>query len=145
MRQQRHYYSIHARPYLADKEFRYLRILIVKTVIDQRFCQKWLLTPTLYSWHRTRFSTYTTSCDIADACVFGKQSCLSIVCHQWSKSMVILIIECTDVVCRVPYIVLSHRLSILYLRTCVGLGYGMLPHYFLGPVSLDFLRFTHRS
>ena len=37
MRQQRHYYSIHAGPHLTAKEFRYLRILIVKTVIDQRF------------------------------------------------------------------------------------------------------------
>ena len=37
MRQQRHCYSIHAGPHLTAKEFRYLRILIVKTVIDQRF------------------------------------------------------------------------------------------------------------
>ncbi len=49
-------------------------------------------------------------------------------------SMVILIIECTDAVCRVPYTVLSHRLSILYPRTCVGLGYGNKSHYFPGPV-----------
>ena len=27
-------------------------------------------------------------------------------------------------ICRVPLQVLSLRLSILYLRTCVGLGYG---------------------
>jgi len=37
---------------------------------------------------------------------------------------IVLIIECTDAICRVPYTVLSLRLSILYLRTCVGLGYG---------------------
>jgi hypothetical protein len=37
MRQQKHCYSIHAGPHLMAKEFRYLRILIVKTVIDQRF------------------------------------------------------------------------------------------------------------
>lgn len=58
--------------------------------------------------------------------------------------MVILIIECTDVVCRVPYIVLSLRLSILYLRTCVGLGYGIYRIIFLTQ-DLDFLRFTHLS
>jgi len=58
--------------------------------------------------------------------------------------MVILIIECTDVVCRVPYIVLSHRLSILYLRTCVGLGYGKNSYYFLGPVNTG-LSITHSS
>jgi len=48
--------------------------------------------------------------------------------------MVILLIECTDAVCRVPYIVLSHRLSILYPRTCVGLGYGNQSHSFPDPV-----------
>lgn len=53
--------------------------------------------------------------------------------------MVILLIECTDAFCRVPYIVLSHRLSILYPRTCVGLGYGDIRkqmfslHYFPDP------------
>jgi hypothetical protein len=62
--------------------------------------------------------------------------------------MVILIIKCTDVVCRVPYIVLSHRLSILYLRTCVGLGYGNKKKFFssivfLAQLNLDFLLFTH--
>jgi hypothetical protein len=62
---------------------------------------------------------------IADACVLGKQSCLPIVCHLYIFLIkVILIIERTDEVCRVPYPVLSLRLSILYLRTCVGLGYG---------------------
>jgi hypothetical protein len=73
--------------------------------------------------------------------------------------MVILIIKCTDVICRVPYIVLSHRLSILYLRTCVGLGYGKRKKWrekskifpvifffsiiFLAQLILDFLLFTH--
>jgi len=52
--------------------------------------------------------------------------------------MVILLIECTDVVCRVPYIALSHRLSILYPRTCVGLGYGNQSHYFPDPVITGF-------
>jgi len=79
------------------------------------------------------------------------------MCHHFRVTkMVILIIECTDVVCRVPYIVLSHRLSILYLRTCVGLGYGKkiltaAPTncsgaaciIFLAQLILDFLQFTH--
>jgi hypothetical protein len=63
--------------------------------------------------------------------------------------MVILIIKCTDVVCRVPYIVLSHRLSILYLRTCVGLGYGnkkknFFQYCFLGPIKFG-LSTVHSS
>jgi hypothetical protein len=64
------------------KEFRYLRILIVKTVIDQRFCQI-----------RDSHQHYTHGIgqdsapiqhyfNIADACVFGKQLCLSILCHH---------------------------------------------------------------
>jgi len=35
-----------------------------------------------------------------------------------------LLIKCKEAFCRVPYAVLSQRLSILYLNTCVGLGYG---------------------
>lgn len=61
------------------KEFRYLRILIVKTAIHQRFV------PYVYS------NTYTHGigqdsapiqyCHIADACVLGKQLWLPILCH----------------------------------------------------------------
>jgi len=43
MRQQSHHYSIDAGPHLTAKEFRYLRILIVKTAIHQRFIKIRLL------------------------------------------------------------------------------------------------------
>jgi len=45
-------------------------------------------------------------------------------------------------VCRVPSHTLALRLSILYLRTCVGLGYGKTHlHYFPVPIgsSVDIL------
>jgi len=38
-------------------------------------------------------------------------------------------------ICRVPLQVLSLRLSILYLRTCVGLGYGRKCILFLIPIK----------
>jgi hypothetical protein len=58
--------------------------------------------------------------------------------------LVVLIIECTHAICRVPYLVLSLRLSILYLRTCVGLGYGNKCIVFLNQYKLAFLHITHQ-
>ena len=49
------------------------------------------------------------------------------MCHHYEIIiMVILLVKLTDVFCLVPYTVVSHRLSILYPRTCVGLGYGII-------------------
>lgn len=47
-----------------------------------------------------------------------------------------LIAKLMRTTCRVPLQALSLRLSILYQRTCVGLGYGSSPHSFPGLLFL---------
>lgn len=53
--------------------------------------------------------------------------------------MAILIVKLTDTICRVPSQALSLRLSILYLRTCVGLRYGYSYILLLDRKSMVFL------
>jgi len=50
--------------------------------------------------------------------------------------MVVLIFDCPDAVCRVHCDVVTLHLIILYLRTCVGLGYGNEQIHFLNQCIL---------
>jgi len=61
---------------------------------------------------------------IAVIYVFSKQSGPPILCHRFFT--VPLIVKLMRRTCRVPLQLLALRLSILYLRTCVGLGYGSI-------------------
>lgn len=55
------------------KEFRYLRILKVRTAVYEGF--PWEpRPPQITTSHLARVSSYTSSCDFAEACVFSKQS-----------------------------------------------------------------------
>jgi hypothetical protein len=55
------------------KEFRYLRILKVRTAVYEGFTQG-PKPPCIPTSHLARVSSYTSSCDFAEACVFSKQS-----------------------------------------------------------------------
>jgi hypothetical protein len=66
-------YAIHARRNLPDKEFRYLRTVIVTAGVHPRFGSRREPLPLTFG-HWPGISPYTSACALAGTCVFGKQS-----------------------------------------------------------------------
>ena len=64
-------YTIRAGRNLPDKEFRYLRTVIVTAAVSFR--------------HRAGVRPYSSSCDLAKPCVFGKQSPGPILCASLTR------------------------------------------------------------
>ncbi len=73
-------YSIRAGRNLPDKEFRYLRTIIVIAAVHQGFGSPRLKGVPLTVWHRAGVSPHTSPCGLAETCVFGKQSVEPIRC-----------------------------------------------------------------
>ena len=73
LRQSSHRYAIRAGRNSPDKEFRYLRTIIVIAGVHPRFSSE-LAPLTLTFGHWPGVSPYTSSYDLAETCVFGKQS-----------------------------------------------------------------------
>ena len=67
-------YSIRAGRNLPDKEFRYLRTVIVTAAIDRGFGSGRLKALPLTFRHRAGVTPYTAPYGLAGSCVFGKQS-----------------------------------------------------------------------
>ena len=73
-RQRSSRYSLRAGRNLPDKEFRYLRTVIVTAAVHRGF-PSWLRTPLRFTFrHWAGVSPYTSACALAETCVFGKQS-----------------------------------------------------------------------
>ena len=72
-RQCSNHYAFRAGRNLPDKEFRYLRTVIVTAAVYWGFGSKLALFPLTFQ-HRAGVSHYTSSCDFAMTCVFAKQS-----------------------------------------------------------------------
>src|SRR5947209_9226180 len=73
-------YSFRAGRNLPDKEFRYLRTVIVTAAVHRGF-PSWLRSPlrlTLRHW--AGVSPYTSACAFAESCVFAKQSLEPVSC-----------------------------------------------------------------
>ena len=72
MRQCPDRYTIRAGRNLPDKEFRYLRTVIVTAAVYWVFIAE--LAPLLLTFqHRAGVTPYTSSYDLAESCVFDKQ------------------------------------------------------------------------
>ena len=71
-RQRRHHYSIRAGRNLPDKEFRYLRTVIVTAAVYRGFDQE-LAPHQLTFRHRAGVTPYTSTFVFAECCVFDKQ------------------------------------------------------------------------
>ena len=134
MRQRGSRYAIRAGRNLPDKEFRYLRTVIVTAAVYRGFNSR--LAPLLLTFrHRAGVRPYTSSCDFAEPCVFSKQSPPPGLCpppmlaHQRGLLLANLrryfaeFLKCGSL----------KRLGILYQSTCVGLGYGLMEGYFQEP------------
>ena len=129
-------YAIRAGRNLPDKEFRYLRTVIVTAAVYWGFNSE--LSPLLLTFqHRAGVSPYTSSCDFAETCVFSKQSPPPGLCPR-------------PLLAQKPGLLLANlrryfaeflkrgslkRLGILYQSTCVGFGYGLMEGYFQGPIG----------
>jgi hypothetical protein len=71
-RQYPYHYSIRAGQNLPDKEFRYLRTVIVTAAVHWGFSSSREALPLTFQ-HRAGVSPYTSTFVLAETCVFGKQ------------------------------------------------------------------------
>ena len=93
-------YAIRAGRNLPDKEFRYLRTVIVTAAVYLGFNSELSLLLLTFR-HRAGVRPYTSSCDFAEPCVFSKQSPPPGLCPPTSKPG-LPSRELTGVFCRVP-------------------------------------------
>ncbi len=105
-RQRPNRYTIRAGRNLPDKEFRYLRTVIVTAAVYWGF-GRWLSTlrqslASLTFQHRAGVSPYTSFYNLAETCVFDKQSLGPIICNPCFNSRGPLYPEVTEAFCRVP-------------------------------------------
>ena len=123
MRQCPDRYTIRAGQNLPDKEFRYLRTVIVTAAVYRGFNSA-LARLLLTFRHRAGVSPYTSSYDLAETCVFVKQSPGPILCGSVSRAPLIpkLRGQFAEFLNN-PYPV---GLRVFLLPTCVGLRYGRL-------------------
>src|SRR5687768_16147172 len=89
LRQRSTHYTFRAGRNLPDKEFRYLRTVIVTAAVHRSFDSR--LAPLLLTFrHWAGVGPYTSPFGFAETCVFVKQSPGPISCHlpaaSWSKS-----------------------------------------------------------
>ena len=80
MRQRGDRYTIRAGRNLPDKEFRYLRTVIVTAAVYRGFGSMLAHLPLTFR-HRAGVRPYTSSLDFAEPCVFTKQSLSPGLCH----------------------------------------------------------------
>src|SRR5713226_6145575 len=80
LRQRSSRYSIRAGRNLPDKEFRYLRTVIVTAAVYWGFGSALLKHLPFTVQHWAGVSPYTAPCGFAETCVFGKQSLEPIRC-----------------------------------------------------------------
>ena len=135
-------YTIRAGRYLCDREFRYLGTVRVTAAVYRGFHSKLitLLLPTFQ--HRAGVRLYTSCYHLAESCVFNKQSLPPGMCRFPNPK----------IGGRAPLLpklrghfaeFLRHgslkRPSILYLFTCVGLGYGQFTGRIALPIRSFFL------
>ena len=121
MRQCPDHYTIRAGRNLPDKEFRYLRTVIVTAAVHWGFNSELsLLLLTFQHW--AGVSPYTSSFDLAETCVFDKQ--LPGPFHCGSVSRAPLIPKLRGQFAEFLNNSSPVGLRILFLPTCVGLRYG---------------------
>ena len=80
-RQCGHRYAIRAGRNLPDKEFRYLRTVIVTAAVYRGFNSELALLLLTFR-HRAGVRPYTSHCCFAEPCVFAKQSLPPGLCHS---------------------------------------------------------------
>ena len=123
LRQCPNHYAFHAGQNLPDKEFRYLRTVIVTAAVHWGF-DSMLAHLLLTFQHRAGVSSYTSSFDLAQTCVFGKQLLGPILCGSISGAP--LLPKLRGQFAEFLNNPSPVGLRILSSSTCVGLRYGRL-------------------
>ena len=127
-------YAIRAGRNLPDKEFRYLRTVIVTAAVYWGFNS--VLAHLLLTFqHRAGVRPYTSSCDFAEPCVFSKQSPPPGLCPppRLASKRGLLLANLRRYFAEFLKCGSLKRLGILYQSTCVGLGYDLMEGYFQEP------------
>ena len=134
MRQCPDHYTFRAGRNLPDKEFRYLRTVIVTAAVYWGFNSELALLLLTFQ-HRAGVSPYTSSFDLAETCVFAKQLPGPILCGSVSRAP--LIPKLRGQFAEFLNYPSPVGLRIFFLSTCVGLRYGRLKYTisFSRPVS----------
>ena len=115
-------YTFRAGQNLPDKEFRYLRTVIVTAAVYRGFNS--MLSHLLLTFrHRAGVSPYTSSFDLAETCVFAKQSPGPILCGSVPRAP--LLPKLRGQLAEFLNNPSPVGLRILFLPTCVGLRYGL--------------------
>ena len=83
LRQYPYHYAIRAGQNLPDKEFRYLRTVIVTAAVHWGFSSSREALPLTFQ-HRAGVSPYTSAFALAETCVFAKQLLGPILCDLLS-------------------------------------------------------------
>ena len=122
-RQRPNHYAFRAGQNLPDKEFRYLRTVIVTAAVHWGF-NSMLAHLLLTFQHRAGVSSYTSSFDLAQTCVFGKQLLGPILCGSISGAP--LLPKLRGQFAEFLNNPSPVGLRIFFLPTCVGLRYGHL-------------------
>ena len=122
-RQCPNHYAFRAGRNLPDKEFRYLRTVIVTAAVYWGFGSVLAHIPLTFQ-HRAGVSPYTSSFDLAQTCVFAKQLLGPILCGQ--ASLAPLLPKLRGHFAEFLGNASSVGLRILSSSTCVGLRYGRI-------------------
>ena len=124
LRQYSNRYTFRAGQNLPDKEFRYLRTVIVTAAVYRGLNSKLRFRlPLLLTFrHRAGVSTYTSPFGLAETCVFAKQSLEPLLCDQ--LSLVPLIPKLRGHFAEFLNNTSPVGLWIFSSSTCVGLRYG---------------------
>jgi hypothetical protein len=120
-RQYPNHYAFRAGRNLPDKEFRYLRTVIVTADIHGGFGPK-LSPQTLTFPHWSQVTPYTSTCVFAESCVFAKQSVGLFHCGR-TRSPAPFLPRIQGNFAEFLEEVSLTRLRILIPDTCVGLRY----------------------
>ena len=131
-RQCGHRYAIRAGRNLPDKEFRYLRTVIVTAAVYRGFDQE-LAPHHLTFRHRAGVTPYTSTFVLAECCVFNKQSQPPIHCDPFMlcaqahhNRRVYLLPKLRYQFAEFLLLSSLKRLGIFIPSTCVGLRYGLV-------------------
>ena len=125
LRQCPNHYAFRAGQNLPDKEFRYLRTVIVTAAVYWGF-DSGLSLLLLTFQHRAGVTPYTSSFDLAESCVFAKQLPGPILCGSVSRAP--LLPKLRGQLAEFLNNPSPVGLRILFLPTCVGLRYGHLKY-----------------
>ena len=139
LRQRGSRYAIRAGRNLPDKEFRYLRTVIVTAAVYRGFISM-LAHLHLTFRHRAGVRPYTSPCGFAEPCVFSKQSPPPGLCPRplLAHQPGLLLANLRRYFAEFLICGSLKRLGFLYQSTCVGLGYDLAEGYFQEPVSSPF-------